>query len=146
MCLANLLGLALFVAAHRRQASRQKELLRQTRDDFQEAINQILDRYQELRGQVSDTAEEDPGFEMIAGTTPAASIPAVAAVGDGMNFSRRAMILRLHRQGESPARIAAAVGLPKAQVELLVKVHATSGWMTGETEPGHLSSGQTAKA
>jgi DNA-binding NarL/FixJ family response regulator len=41
----------------------------------------------------------------------------------GMNITRRTQILRLHRRGESAESIAAALGLRRHEVELLVKVH-----------------------
>ncbi len=41
----------------------------------------------------------------------------------GMNLSKRTQALRMSRRGERPEQIAAALGLPKKEVELLVKVH-----------------------
>ncbi len=41
----------------------------------------------------------------------------------GLNLGKRAQALRLHRRGDSPESIAAALGLPRSEVELLVKVH-----------------------
>ena len=40
----------------------------------------------------------------------------------GLNWSKRAQVIRLSRQGEKPAGIAAALLLPRAEVELLLKV------------------------
>lgn len=50
----------------------------------------------------------------------------LAASGASLNFSRRVQILRLYRRGESPSHIAAALGLPAAEVELIVKLHGAS--------------------
>jgi DNA-binding NarL/FixJ family response regulator len=41
----------------------------------------------------------------------------------GMNITRRTQVLRLHRRGESTEGIAAALGLRRHEVELLVKIH-----------------------
>ena len=52
--------------------------------------------------------------------------PVVGAAGipkAGFNLSKRSQALRLHRRGESPAQIAAALDLPRQEVELLLKVH-----------------------
>lgn len=42
-----------------------------------------------------------------------------------MNLSRRSQALRMHRLGESPEQIAAALGVSRTEVELLLKVHET---------------------
>jgi DNA-binding NarL/FixJ family response regulator len=41
----------------------------------------------------------------------------------GLNLSKRTQVLRMHRTGEGSAGIAAALGLPRGEVELLIKVH-----------------------
>lgn len=41
----------------------------------------------------------------------------------GMNLTRRTIVLRMSRRGERPEQIAAALGLPRAEVELLLKLH-----------------------
>jgi hypothetical protein len=41
----------------------------------------------------------------------------------GMNVVKRAQALRLHRRGDAPADIAAALELPRQEVDLLLKVH-----------------------
>jgi hypothetical protein len=48
---------------------------------------------------------------------------AAAAEKSGINLSRRSQALRLHRRGESPGEIAAALGIPVQEVQLLIKVH-----------------------
>ena len=137
VCLGNLLGLGLFVLAYRRQVSRQRESLTQTRDDFQEAINQILDRYQDLRDQIgseplglASADQDEPApelsvapalrheFEPVLTTTPS-----TVHLQTSMNLTKRVQILRLHRRGENPSHIAASLGVPQAEVELVVKLH-----------------------
>ena len=41
----------------------------------------------------------------------------------GMNLNKRSQALRMHRRGETADRIAAALELPRQEVELLIKVH-----------------------
>jgi hypothetical protein len=41
----------------------------------------------------------------------------------GLNVSARSQVLRRHRGGEDPAGIAASLGLPRAEVDLLLKVN-----------------------
>jgi hypothetical protein len=45
-----------------------------------------------------------------------------APIRSGLNLSKRTQVLRKHRAGEDPAAIAAALELPRAEVDLLIKV------------------------
>ena len=52
--------------------------------------------------------------------------PAAVAPGPpkpGLNLNKRSQALRMHRHGETADRIAAALELPRQEVELLIKVH-----------------------
>jgi hypothetical protein len=51
----------------------------------------------------------------------AASMP--AAPRSGLNLSKRSQVLRMHRSGEAPDRIAATLAIPLQEVDLLLKVH-----------------------
>lgn len=53
----------------------------------------------------------------------AGALPQVSAPKPGMNMTRRSQVLRMHRRGERPEQIAAALNLPLNEVELLLKVH-----------------------
>ena len=46
------------------------------------------------------------------------------ALRPGFNLSKRSQALRMHRRGDAPARIAAALAVPCQEVDLLLKVHA----------------------
>lgn len=46
-----------------------------------------------------------------------------ATLRSGFNLGKRTQALRMHRQGESPERIAVTLQLPRQEVELLLKVH-----------------------
>jgi len=51
--------------------------------------------------------------------------PAVVPVAPraGLNLSKRSQALRMHRKGDPPERIAAALEVPQQEVDLLIKVH-----------------------
>lgn len=56
--------------------------------------------------------------------TGVSPLPATAAAGTtGVNSTLRSKILKMHRLGQSPERIAGSLRLPKGEVDLLVKVH-----------------------
>ena len=46
-----------------------------------------------------------------------------AAATNGVNSTLRSKVLKMHRLGQSPERIAGSLRLPQGEVDLLVKVH-----------------------
>jgi len=52
----------------------------------------------------------------------ASALPQMVAPKSGMNISRRAQVLRMHKRGEQPEQIAAALGVAFNEVELLLKL------------------------
>jgi hypothetical protein len=51
-------------------------------------------------------------------------LPAAAAAGTaGVNSTLRSKVLKMHRLGQSPERIAGSLRVPQGEVDLLVKVH-----------------------
>ncbi|HTW66622.1 MAG TPA: hypothetical protein VME17_18500 [Bryobacteraceae bacterium] len=50
-------------------------------------------------------------------------LPAAAASANGVNNTLRSKVLKMHRLGQSPERIAGSLRLPQGEVDLLVKVH-----------------------
>jgi hypothetical protein len=52
---------------------------------------------------------------------PAAATPPGPRAG--LNISKRSQVLRMHRKGDQPDRIAAALEIPLHEVDLLIKVH-----------------------
>jgi hypothetical protein len=44
-----------------------------------------------------------------------------------MNLNKRIQAVRMHRRGDRPDQIAAALSLPKNEVALLLKVHEVVG-------------------
>jgi DNA-binding NarL/FixJ family response regulator len=61
-----------------------------------------------------DTALEEIKLPRIGTAAPVAK--------PGMNLTRRAQVIRMHRRGERPEQIAAALGLPRNEVDLVLKV------------------------
>jgi hypothetical protein len=49
--------------------------------------------------------------------------PGPAPPSTSLNLDKRSQALRMHRRGEEPAEIAAALGIPLQEVHLLLKVH-----------------------
>jgi hypothetical protein len=54
------------------------------------------------------------------------NIPSPAIASD-MNLNKRIQAVRMHRRGDRPEQIAAALSLPKNEVALLLKVHEVVG-------------------
>ena len=55
----------------------------------------------------------------------AADTAAAAATPEksGVNSTNRSKVLKMHRLGQSPEQIAANLGIPRGEVNLLVKIH-----------------------
>lgn len=67
-----------------------------------------------LRGALDDLRREPE-------PAPAAAPP--SPIRSSVNLTRRSQILRLHHRGEMPEQIAAALGVPLNEVDLLLKVN-----------------------
>lgn len=89
--------------------STKRELYRQSHS-HQVSLDQVLVRLQEA---------EHPA------PAPAAPLP-FAALRPGLNIQKRVQALRLLRRGEDIAHIAAALGVPRREVELLIRVNELS--------------------
>ena len=71
----------------------------------------------ELKGKIVEL--EQSGSPLSSGTTAASA----AVTGNSVNNTLRSKVLKMHRLGQSPDRIAGALRVPKGEVDLLVKVH-----------------------
>ncbi len=58
---------------------------------------------------------EEPSQSLLPATAPANPT--------GVNSTLRSKVLKMHRLGQSPERIAGSLRIPKGEVDLLVKVH-----------------------
>jgi hypothetical protein len=46
-----------------------------------------------------------------------------APTASGLNLNKRGQVLQMHRRGQSADQIATTLGLPRTEVDLLLKVH-----------------------
>jgi hypothetical protein len=70
----------------------------------------------ELRSEVDTARDSLRGFErQMVALLPPAPVP-------GFHLNRRTQALRMHHRGESARQIAASLGVPEREAELLVKV------------------------
>lgn len=96
------------------------EIRAQSRRPFadQQQVHDLEDALREARRAVerleSDLRDVERQTGMLVAPAPARS---------GMNLSKRTQVLRMHRAGQNGAGIAASLGLPRGEVELLIKVH-----------------------
>jgi len=79
------------------------------------ALKSISEQVEDLTGKLRDCGAQIPR-----------SRGALAGVGSfktGLNMTRRAQALRMHRRGDQPDQIAAVLDIPRQEVDLLLKVH-----------------------
>ena len=74
-------------------------------------IQSVRDSLEALAAQLHDLQNHPP-------VAPPPGLPK-----PGLNLSKRSHALRMHRHGEGAEQIAAALDLPRQEVELLLKVH-----------------------
>ena len=73
---------------------------------------------EEMRRAAAEKHEEPaPAVEV------APQAPMLPALVSGLNLSKRAQALRMHRRGEPLSSIAAALESPQGEIQLLLKVH-----------------------
>lgn len=84
------------------------------RAELLQEVRRLQAEIEGIQGRLAETEEKLAG------------IPRIQPPQPGMNISRRSQILRLHRRGERPEQIAAALGLPQGEVDLLLKLQAAS--------------------
>lgn len=104
------LGVFLFVSL-KRELRRTLRACGSRQGTNEEAIRKLQAEFSRLNGQLAEIEEI------------AASLPRFSPPERSINVTRRTHVLRMHRRGERPEQIAAALGLPRNEVELLVKVH-----------------------
>jgi hypothetical protein len=73
-----------------------------------EALRKVVD---DLAAQVRDIGTQAPAAALGSGPR------------SGLNLSKRSQVLRMHRKGDPQDQIAATLGVPLQEVELLIKVH-----------------------
>jgi hypothetical protein len=101
----------LFILLHQHLRAVERHVLEQ-----ESAVAGLLES---LRQAVAQTAKDVDTIEAHRVELQPPGLPARGA----LNLSRRSQALRLARRGDSPERIAAELGVPRQEVELLLKVH-----------------------
>jgi len=77
-----------------------------------------------LRNRLAELAES---MERLRAEHEEAARPsAVPTNGQPLNLNKRGQVLRMRRRGENPETIAAALSIPRNEVDLLLKVHQMS--------------------
>jgi hypothetical protein len=100
----------LFLAA-KREALRTARRCAEQQEALEAEIRRLAESVHSLAGRVEEIAS-------------LAEAQAPPPAGGGLNLSTRTRALRMHRRGDPPERIAAALSLPQQEVELLLKVEA----------------------
>jgi hypothetical protein len=111
LVLGILLGLNQRVAQLRTRAAKHEKT-------FETETARLSAEIAELKGQI---LELEQSSNSIAPGAAAAGSP--TPTGNSVNNTLRSKVLKLHRLGQSPDRIAGSLRVPKGEVDLLVKVH-----------------------
>lgn len=110
LVLAILLGLNQRVRELRARAGKQDQAL-------ETETARLSAEIVELKGKILELEQSDNSLS----SATAAAAP--GATGNSVNNTLRSKVLKMHRLGQSPDRIAGALRVPKGEVDLLVKVH-----------------------
>jgi len=106
------LGLCLYLFFTLKLEMRAAETRGQARvSALAEAVSAVRSALEQVRAQLHDLQEQTG---MLVPPAPTRS---------GLNLSRRGQVLQMYRRGQSPDQIAASLGLPLTEIELLIKVH-----------------------
>lgn len=84
-----------------------KKDIRSLAEQHQRRINEVKQRLEEAESRAEEQLE---------------SSPQIQTVGSGFNMNHRVQALRLLRRGEDVGHVAAALGVSRSEVELLVRV------------------------
>ena len=104
------------IAMSRLAVRRARSIARQSEDRAREQYEALQVATALLEKALDAQGKRIAELEQLPALTPNLPRP-------GMNLSKRSQVLRLHRKGDSPDRIAAALELPRQEVDLLIKVH-----------------------
>jgi hypothetical protein len=80
-------------------------IVREQREHFQSGMEQWREELESLRAEVPPEGTRPPSGQQ------------------ALNLNKRGQVLRMRRRGENPETIAAALSLPRNEVDLLLKVH-----------------------
>jgi hypothetical protein len=89
-------------AEHRAKAGRER---------YESLLESLRESHNSLAAELREIRQQTP-INVVAG-----------APKPGLNLTKRSQALRMHRRGDPPDRIAAALDIPSQEVDLLLKVH-----------------------
>jgi hypothetical protein len=113
MLAAGLIACLALFAAVKTEMCVELQTAKQSRDALAAQVQEMESALGQIRQSVTDI-EERP-----------------AAVSPGLNLTRRAQALRMHRRGESVETIAAALSAPRNEIDLLLKLQAMLQYRSG---------------
>ena len=115
--IANLaLVLVILLGVNQRVAQLQARAGKQDKTQQTETAR-LAQEIAELKGQILELEQTSTSIASVPASGPA------PATGNSVNNTLRSKVLKMHRLGQSPDRIAGALRVPKGEVDLLVKVH-----------------------
>jgi hypothetical protein len=83
---------------------------REERERLERHLAEVVEAAERWRAEREETVRPSP----------------VPAAGQPLNLNKRGQVLRMRRRGENPETIAAALSIPRNEVDLLLKVHQMS--------------------
>lgn len=82
---------------------------------WEAALESMSGRLEAVASEWRDLEQQIPAAQAVPFST--------GKVRPGLNFSKRAQALRMHRRGDPPEQIAACLEVPLPELDLLLKVH-----------------------
>lgn len=105
-----LLSLYLFISVKKENSALRRQLT-----DERKQITDAMEQFRTSLSRLESALEESAEPPRVPALPPPAS-------STSMNINKRGQALRMHRRGETPEQIAAALQMPRSEVELLLKV------------------------
>lgn len=110
---ASLTGVLALFWSVKRETNALDRRIRQDRCETVAAVELLRATMSRLESDLAENRRDVEQFPALASASP---------IVNSMNLSKRTQALRMHRRGEPLERIAAALGIPHRELELLVKV------------------------
>lgn len=111
------LGCSLYLFLNvKREIHALRAKVQRERTALEAALARMRENMEELKTSLRSPEEPEA-------PTPAPVAEAPVPAKPSLNLSKRSQVLRMYRRGERPDNIAAALGVPQNEVDLLLKVH-----------------------
>lgn len=93
------------------------------RRELRAGLRDLRDREAALVAEVQDVRAKLNALALKLEEQAASEPAAMPQVPSGVNISKRIQAIRMLRRGENSAHVAAVLGMPRQEVELLIRVH-----------------------